>query len=72
MTKQLGFYVDAKRCIGCFTCAMACKNQYHQENGVVWRQVYALKTEIYPHTSGPSTRWPATTASTRPAWRSAR
>jgi DMSO reductase iron-sulfur subunit len=49
MKKQLGFYVDAKRCIGCFTCAMACKNQYHQENGVVWRQVYALKTEIYPH-----------------------
>jgi Fe-S-cluster-containing dehydrogenase component len=39
MKKQLGFYVDAKRCIGCFACAMACKNQYHQASGVVWRQV---------------------------------
>ncbi|WP_045218546.1 4Fe-4S dicluster domain-containing protein [Desulfonatronum thioautotrophicum] len=49
MRKQLGFYVDAKRCIGCFTCAMACKNQYLQDTGVIWRQVYPLKTEIYPH-----------------------
>jgi Fe-S-cluster-containing dehydrogenase component len=28
---------------------MACKNQYHQENGVIWRYVYDLKEEIYPH-----------------------
>ena len=49
MKKQLAFYIDAERCIGCFTCAMACKNQYHQEEGVVWRYVYDLKEEIYPH-----------------------
>ncbi|QJT08694.1 4Fe-4S dicluster domain-containing protein [Oceanidesulfovibrio marinus] len=49
MTKQYAFFVDAKRCIGCFTCAMACKNQYHQEPGVHWRQVYPLNEEIYPH-----------------------
>mgnify|MGYP003365691003 CR=1 FL=1 len=49
MKKQLAFYVDSKLCIGCFTCAMACKNQYHQEPGVVWRHVYPLKEEIYPH-----------------------
>jgi len=49
MKKQLAFYVDAERCIGCFTCAMACKNQYHQENGVVWRNVYDLKDGVYPH-----------------------
>jgi len=49
MKKQLAFYIDAKRCIGCFTCAMACKNQYHQESGVIWRDVYELKEEIYPH-----------------------
>jgi DMSO reductase iron-sulfur subunit len=47
--KQLGFYVDVKRCIGCFSCAMACKNQYHQEKEVLWRQVYPLAEEIYPH-----------------------
>lgn len=49
MAKQYGFFVDSEKCIGCFTCAMACKNQYHQENGVVWRKVYPLKEEIYPH-----------------------
>ena len=49
MAKQLGFLVDANLCIGCATCGMACKNQYHQEPGVVWRQLYPLSEEIYPH-----------------------
>ena len=49
MNKQYAFYIDAERCIGCFTCAMACKNQYHQPETVVWRQVYPIKKEIYPH-----------------------
>jgi DMSO reductase iron-sulfur subunit len=49
MQKQLGFFVDARRCLGCFTCAMACKNQYGTEPGVTWRMVYPLKEEIYPH-----------------------
>lgn len=49
MKKQLGFFVDAQRCIGCFSCAMACKNQYHQPAGVTWRYVYSLDEEIYPH-----------------------
>jgi len=49
MAKQYGFFIDTDRCIGCFACAMACKNQYHQESGVVWRQVYPLGETIYPH-----------------------
>lgn len=49
MTKQYGFFIDTQRCIGCFTCAMACKNQYHQDEGVIWRQVYPLHEELYPH-----------------------
>ncbi len=49
MSKQYAFFVDVERCIGCFTCAMACKNQYHQEKGVVWRQVHPLAEAIYPH-----------------------
>ncbi len=49
MKKQLGFLVDARRCIGCFTCAMACKNQYHQPPGLVWRYVHPLKEEVFPH-----------------------
>lgn len=49
MAKQLAFLVDSERCMGCFTCAMACKNQYHQEKGVLWRKVYPLAEAIYPH-----------------------
>ncbi len=45
----MAFLVDVKRCIGCFSCAMACKNQYHQPKGVVWRKVYPLSEDIYPH-----------------------
>lgn len=48
-SKQLGFYVNAKRCIGCFSCAMACKNRYHQPVEVLWRKVYHLDEAIYPH-----------------------
>lgn len=49
MAKQLGWVVDSEKCIGCFTCAMACKNQYHQPTVVVWRYVYPLAQDIYPH-----------------------
>ncbi len=49
MKKQYAFLVDAERCIGCFTCAMACRNYYHQVKGVVWRHVYPLSERIYPH-----------------------
>ena len=49
MAKRLAFYVNSELCIGCRTCGMACKNQYHQEAGVVWRQLYPLSEEIYPH-----------------------
>jgi len=48
MATQRAFYVDAARCIGCDTCSMACRNQYHQE-GTVWRQIYPLAEEIYGH-----------------------
>jgi len=50
MKKQLAFFVDAKRCIGCFTCAMACKNQYHQDAGIKWRDVHPLAPKDYPLT----------------------
>lgn len=49
MAKQLGFLVNSERCIGCHTCGMACKNQYHQEPGIVWRQLIPLDGDIYPH-----------------------
>ena len=49
MKKQLAFFVDVRRCIGCFSCAMACKNQYHQPTGVKWRDVFPISEEFYPH-----------------------
>lgn len=49
MKKQMAFLVDAERCLGCFTCAMACKSYYQQETGIIWRQVYPLDPAIYPH-----------------------
>ncbi|MBU0969054.1 MAG: 4Fe-4S dicluster domain-containing protein [Proteobacteria bacterium] len=45
---QLGFHINAKKCIGCFTCAMACKNLYHQPVEVLWRKLYPLDESIYP------------------------
>lgn len=48
MKKQLAFMVDSKKCVGCYTCAMACKNQYHQEPGVVWRDLQPLDAKAYP------------------------
>jgi Fe-S-cluster-containing dehydrogenase component len=49
MQKQLAFLVNSKKCIGCYSCAMACKNQYHQEPGVVWRDLQPLSVKDYPH-----------------------
>jgi len=49
MKKQLAFYVNAKKCIGCISCAMACKNQYKQEVGEVWRKVHPVDEKFYPH-----------------------
>ncbi|GAB4267916.1 MAG: 4Fe-4S dicluster domain-containing protein [Deferrisomatales bacterium] len=49
MKRQWAFFVDAEKCIGCFTCAMACKNQYRLEPGVKWRDVFALRDPVYPH-----------------------
>lgn len=49
MKKQLAFLVNSKKCVGCYSCAMACKNQYHQEPGVVWRDLKPLAESDYPH-----------------------
>jgi len=47
--RQLGFMVDSRRCLGCFSCAMACKNQHHQPNPVFWRRLYGLKASLHPY-----------------------
>ncbi len=48
MKKQMTFVVDVDRCLGCFTCAMACKNQYQLEPGIKWRDVVPAPPEVLP------------------------
>ena len=37
--KRLGMVIDLKRCIGCQTCAVACKAHNNLPNGIWWNQV---------------------------------
>lgn len=41
---QLGFYLNSDTCIGCKTCAMACKDIHDLPIGVSYRRVYNLVT----------------------------
>lgn len=50
MKKQLGFLIDSQKCMGCYSCVMACKNQYHQPVDLFWRKIYPLHQALYPHT----------------------
>lgn len=49
MNKQYGFAVDVERCIGCYSCAMACKNQNQLDPGMTWRKLFPLDESMYPH-----------------------
>ncbi|MFM8424908.1 MAG: DMSO reductase, partial [Chloroflexota bacterium] len=46
---RYAFSVNAELCIGCSSCGMACKNQNILDPGMVWRKLYPLSEEIYPH-----------------------
>ena len=37
--KHLGMVVDVKRCIGCHTCAVVCKQENDIPNGVWWNRI---------------------------------
>lgn len=46
---QLGFYFDQTRCIGCFTCTIACKDWNDVPAGQVnWRRVETIERGKYP------------------------
>ena len=46
---QIGFYFDQERCIGCHTCAVACKDKNDIPAGSVhWRRVRLLERGKYP------------------------
>ena len=39
---QMGFYFDQTRCIGCYTCSVACKDWHNIPEKVNWRQIKVL------------------------------
>ena len=46
---QIGFYFDQTRCIGCFTCIVACKDWNDVEAGPAsWRRVITIEKGKYP------------------------
>ena len=44
----LGFYLDGTRCIGCTTCAIACKDYKDQPVGSNFRRILNFETGEYP------------------------
>ena len=49
---QLGFYFDQSRCIGCYTCAVACKDWHDIEGGQPsWIKITTIEQGDFPHVS---------------------
>ena len=47
---QLGFYFDQTRCIGCYTCSVACKDWYDIDAGPVnWMRVQEIEDGNFPN-----------------------
>ncbi|MHA1916058.1 MAG: 4Fe-4S dicluster domain-containing protein [Promethearchaeota archaeon] len=46
---QYGFYIDQTRCIGCFTCAVACKDWHDIEAGPErWMRIQEIEKGKFP------------------------
>ena len=48
MGKQLGWYIDLRKCVGCHACAVACKAENNTDVGIAWRQVISQSNGTYP------------------------
>lgn len=47
---QLGLFFDQTRCIGCHTCAVACKDWHdHQEPGIDWMRIRTIERGKFPN-----------------------
>lgn len=47
---QLAFYIDQTRCIGCYTCVVACKDWNDIPDGPAnWRRLVSIEQGVYPH-----------------------
>jgi len=51
MTKQLGWYIDLRKCVGCHTCAVSCKAENNTPPGMAWRQVITRESGKFPDVS---------------------
>jgi len=55
---QKGFYLDTERCVGCYSCSVACKNWNNVEpkvtdtpgtQGPKWRRVVSIESGAWPN-----------------------
>ena len=50
MNLQMGFYYDQTRCIGCYTCAIACKDWHDIHDSCVnWMQIQNIEKGKFPN-----------------------
>ena len=49
---QMGFYFDQSRCVGCYTCVIACKDWHDVPAGLAsWLRVLTMEKGKYPNVS---------------------
>lgn len=48
MAKQLGWLIDLRKCVGCSSCAVACKAENNTPPGMAWRRVITQNGGRYP------------------------
>jgi anaerobic dimethyl sulfoxide reductase subunit B (iron-sulfur subunit) len=47
--KQMGFYFDQTRCIGCYTCSVACKDWYDIPAHINLRKIKIIEEGVFPN-----------------------
>ena len=48
--EQYRFHFDAKKCIGCKCCVVACNEQNGNPGDLQWRRVFAIESGVFPET----------------------
>ena len=46
---RLGLVVDQNRCVGCWSCAVACKEQQNVAIGLYWLRVLTVGGPLHGH-----------------------